>query len=251
MTAREDVYTGKTIAEVLAETTEYAGTTPSIVGRSAYEKFKSFALEATSNSTLSPVVYKELLRAMLVSFGNISYVDGENKLQRVKSIHAAPERTIAKYFQENNIILPVITIQQDSVKDDINKRRYDNILIQRSVWNDDIQRAERVISVADVPVTIQYSMNLWCKYMEDIDQISQSIRGRFNPGVLLKTSISNSIKAFLMSESNKEGASAPDREDRLLRKSFLVEIETYIPSPQFKVTSTGRIEKVVSELWVS
>ena len=198
MTNREEVYTGKTIAEVLSETTEYAGTTPSIVGRSAYEKFKAFALEATSNSTLSPLIYKELLRAMIVSFGNMSYVDGENKLQRVKTIHAAPERTIAKYFQENNIILPVITVQQDSVKDDTTKRRYDNILIQRSV-----------------------------------------------------TSVSNSIKAFLVSESNKGGSSAPDREDRLLRKSFMVDIETYIPSPQFKITSTGRIEKVVSELWVS
>ena len=245
MTNREEVYTGKTIAEVLSETTEYTGTTPSIVGRSSYEKFKAFALEATSNSTLSPLIYKELLRAMIVSFGNMSYVDGENKLQRVKTIHAAPERTIAKYFQENNIILPVITVQQDSVKDDTTKRRYDNILIQRSVWNEDIQRAERVISVADVPITIQYSM------MEDLAQISQAIRGRFNPGVLLKTSVSNSIKAFLVSESNKGGSSAPDREDRLLRKSFMVDIETYIPSPQFKITSTGRIEKVVSELWVS
>jgi hypothetical protein len=94
-------------------------------------------------------------------------------------------------------------------------------------------------------------MNLWCKYMEDLDQISQALRGRFNPGVLLKTSVSNSIKAFLVSESNKGGSSAPDREDRLLRKSFMVDIETYIPSPQFKITSTGRIEKVVSELWVS
>lgn len=248
---RESVYTGKQIVDVLSETTEYSGTSSKDVGRTARAKFRSYLLEATSNSTLSPFVYKDILRALIVSFGNLHFIDGENKLTRVKSVHGNPERTIAKLSQEDNIVLPIITIHQDGVKEDKTKRRFADMIIQRSQWNQDIQRAERVISSADVPVKLMYNVNLWCKYMEDLDQLSQSLRLRFNPSVLLQTPISNAIKAFLVSETSKSSTSAGDREDRVLRKSFALEVEAFIPSPQFKITSTGRIEKIVSDIWIS
>ena len=250
---REYVYTGKEIVDILSETTEYTPTSAKTLtaGRSSTHKFRSYIVEATKNSTLSPFVYKDILRALIVSFGSMHYVDGENKLIRVKSVHGNPERTISKLTQEDTIILPIITVHQDGAKDDIQKRRYDNIIIQKSEWNQDIQRAERIIGVADVPVKLTFNINLWAKYMEDLDQLSQSIRVRFNPSILLKTPISNSIKAFLTVETNKSSVVTGDREDRILRKSYAVEVEAYIPSPKFKVTSTGRIEKVVNELWIS
>lgn len=248
---RESVYTGKQIADVLKDTTEYDGLTTSSVGRSARVKFRSYILDATKNSTLSPFVYKDLLRALIVAFGNIHFIDGENKLTRVTTVHGNPERTIAKLYQEDNIILPLITILQDGAKDDIAKRRYDDLIIQKTVWNDDIQRAERVIGIADVPVKLVFNLNVWCKYMEDIDQIAQALRIKFNPSVLLKTPVSGAIKAFLLSETNKSSTGAGDREDRVLRKSFALSVEAYIPSPKFKITSTGKIEKIVSDLWIS
>ena len=84
-----------------------------------------------------------------------------------------------------------------------------------------------------------------------MDQISQGIRVRFNPSVTIKTPVSAAIKTFLMSETNKGNPNYGDREARVLRKSFALEVEAYIPSPKFKVTSTGRVEKIVSELWIS
>jgi len=248
---RESVYTGNQIPDLLKDTTEYSGTSTSGTGRSSRVKVRSYILEATSNSTLSPFVYKDILRALIVSFGNVHFLDGENKLTRVKSVHGNPERTVAKLSQEDNIILPIITIHQDGARDDATKRRFDDIIIYETVWNQDIQRAERIVGIADVPVKLIFNLNLWCKYMEDIDQISQAIRIRFNPSVLLKTPVSSSIKAFLLSETNKSTVGAGDREDRVLRKTYALEVEAFIPSPKFKITSTGRMEKVVSELWVS
>ena len=248
---REEVYTGRQIVDVLSDTTEYDGTATSGGGRSARVKFRSYLLEATTNSTLSPFVYKDILRSLIVSFGNLHFIDGENKLTRVKTVHGNPERTIAKLSQEDNIVLPIITVHQDGAREDNAKRRFDDIIIQKSEWNQDIQRAERIIGVADVPVRLLFNLNLWCKYMEDIDQIAQALRLRFNPSILLKTPISNAIKAFLVSETNKSTTATGDREDRGLRKSFSVEVEAFIPSPKFKITSTGRMERVVSELWVS
>ena len=248
---RENVYTGKQIVDVINETTEYTGTSTSTGGRSARVKFRSYLLEATKNSTLSPFVYKDILRALLVSFGNIHFINGENKLVRVKAVHGNPERTIAKLTQEDNIVLPIITINQEVTKDDVTKRRFDDVIIHKTEWNQDKQRAERIIGVADVPVKMVFNLNLWCKYMEDIDQIAQSLRLKFNPGVLLKTPVSGGIKTFLVSETNKSSTVTGDREDRILRKSFALEVEAFIPSPKFKITSTGRLEKVVSELWIS
>ena len=251
MTLREDVYTGKTIVDVLNSTVEYIGSPTQDLGRSSSTIWKSYIMEAVSNSTLSPFVYKEVLRSIISSFTKMHYVDANNELIKINAMHSSPERSIAKKFQENNIILPVITVHQLVAKNDENKRRYDNILIQSTFWNEDIQRAERIISTADVPVTITYSVNLWTKYMEDLDQISQNIRMKFNPSLDLRTPFTNTLKVFLSDESNDSVTSSGDREDRLLRKSFSLETEFYIPSPRFKVTSTGRIEKVISEVWVS
>lgn len=235
-----------------ADTTGGEGSPPPIEdARSSNTLWNNFIQEATNNATLSPFVYKEVIRSLISTFGMLHYLDGENKLIRVKATHSAPERAVAKKFQENNMILPIITVHQLTAKSDEGRRRYDNVLIQSTEWNDDIQRAERIISRSDVPVNITYSVNLWTKYMEDMDQISQNIRVKFNPSLKIATPFSDNLKIFLKDESNSSTLVDGDREDRLLRKSFSIEAELYIPSPRFKVTSTGRIEKVVSEIWLS
>ena len=251
MTNREEVYTGKSIPEVLFETRENLGSTASSTGRSSNNLWKRFIREATDNATLSPFVYKEVIRSLIASLGTLHYLDGEDKLIRVTSIHSAPERSVAKKFQENNMILPILTVHQLGAKSDDAKRRYENVLIQTSTWNESIQRAERIISHADVPVNITYSINLWTKYMEDMDQLSQNIRVKFNPSMKLVTPFTDNLKVFLKDESNNSSLVDGDREDRLIRKSFSVDAEFYIPSPKFKITSTGRIEKIVSNIWLS
>ena len=245
------MYLGKTIPEIIEATTTYQGTSTSAVGRSSNVSWRSYILDAINSSTVSPFVYKEVLRSLLVAFGNVHYVTGDDKLTRIKSMHSAGERAVAKKFQENNIILPIITVHQLTAKGDESKRRYDNILIQNSIWDEDTQRARRVIGLADVPVTITFSVNVWTKYMEDLDQISQSIRMRFNPSLDLKTDFTDSLKVFLEDETSNTAIDAGDREMRLIRKSFTVSTELFIPSPRFMVTSTGRMEKIVSNLWVS
>jgi len=251
LTIREEVYTGKSIPDVIFETTENLGATVSSVGRSSNTLWKQFIREATDSATLSPFVYKEVIRSLIASFGTLHYLDGDNQLINITAVHSAPERAVAKKFQENNMILPILTVHQLGARSDENKRRYENVLIQTSNWNESIQRAERVISHADVPVSITYSVNLWTKYMEDMDQLSQNIRVRFNPSMTLVTPFTDNLKVFLKDESNNSTLVEGDREDRLIRKSFSVEAEFYIPSPKFKVTSTGRIEKIVSNIWLS
>lgn len=246
----EFVYEGS-IDGYLVDWYEKSASTTLETGRRPERLYREYIADATKNSTLSDFVYKETLRAVISEFNNIHYVDGDNELKKVKAMHATPERVIGKLNKEFNTILPVITVSLLQSANDDNKRRYDNIVVQNKVWNDDIQRAERIIGLADVPVRCTYSINLWAKYMEDLDQLTQNIRVKFNPSARIQTPFSDNIKCFLVSESSTGSATAADKEDRILRKTFNAELEMYIPSPKFKVTSTGKIEKLVGELWVS
>jgi hypothetical protein len=123
-------------------------------------------------------------------------------------------------------------------------------LIQRTSWNEETQRAERIVSFCDRPVTLQYNLNIWCKYMEDLDQLAQQVRLAFNPSIPLTTEFSKDSQAFLAQEANNYSFALADREDRILQKTFTISVETYIKSPQYKITSTGKIEEVNAEITV-
>tara|TARA_R110001583_G_scaffold18072_2_gene72349 strand:- start:538 stop:1296 length:759 start_codon:yes stop_codon:yes gene_type:complete len=248
---RESVYTGKQILEIAQETVESTSTATSGEGRSSSAIWKKFISTTLKNSTLSPFIYKEVLRSLIATFNNFYYVNGNDELVKIKAIHSAPERAVAKKFQEDNIILPILTVHQVGAASDVEKRRYDDVLIQKSTWDEDTQRAERVICTADVPVILTFSVNLWAKYMEDLDQVSQNVRMKFNPSLKVDTSFTSSLKVFLQDETSDVTIQTGDREDRILRKSFSIQTEFFIPSPRFKVTSTGRIEKIVSNIWLS
>jgi len=72
---------------------------------------------------------------------------------------------------------------------------------------------------------------------------------KFNPSLNLITPFSEVVKSFLTSETDASTAEVGDKEDRLIRKTFTLSVEAYIPSPKFKVTSTGKIEYFNTEAW--
>jgi len=61
--------------------------------------------------------------------------------------------------------------------------------------------------------------------------------------LVIKNPYTNVASAFMESEADESTLDAGDREDRILRKSFTISLEAYIPNPQFLITSTGRIEE--------
>jgi hypothetical protein len=200
--------------------------------------------EIEKKSTLPVNAYKEIVRFLLSRFNGLYYLNHEQEAVEVKCRYGNPERTIAKLNSEDNIVLPLITISQDVIVEAPTRRRNASNLIQSSYWDDEKQKAVRVVSLCDVPVTIQYNINVWAKYMEDLDQLSQKIRLSFNPSITLNTNFSKNSQVFLEAETNNYSFSLADREDRVLRKSFTASVETYIKSPKYLITSTGKIEKL-------
>ena len=214
-----------------------------------YGYLKDKITKMSKNLNVTSKVYKEILRSLLAEL-RLGYVNDDSEYIKLKLHHGRQERAVAKKFQENNIILPYSTIFQSGVASDDPKRRQRNVLMYNSVWNDETQRAERVVSLCDVPIISEYTLSVWSKYVSDIDQISATLRSQFNPDLILETSYSNNIKAFLTEESDISAVEVGDKEDRLIRKSFTINVESYIQSPRFKVTSTGKIVQVNTEIWL-
>jgi len=214
-----------------------------------YNHVRKFMIQANKNQSNTSMVYKETLKTMLILFGKLTYIDSENKIVNVKCLHSNPERTIAKLKQENNIILPIVSISQTISEDDSNRIRYNNLLVQESVWDEEKQRAFRVVSLAPKATNILYSINVWSKFKSDMDQIVEQIRSDFNPGKTIPTKFNKNTKAFLATEEDIGSIEAVEREDRILKKTFSISVETYIPSPKYLITSSGKIESINADIY--
>ena len=81
-------------------------------------------------------IYKELLRSMIFNFSQFSVVNDEEQLTPVKTIHANPERAIAKITQETNLILPIISISQPKTKRDNKRQKYKPLVVSEKYWDE-------------------------------------------------------------------------------------------------------------------
>ena len=205
--------------------------------------------EYSKNLVINSTVYKEVLRSLLSSI-KITFVNAQQENIQVKIHHGRQERIVAKKYQENNLILPYSTIFQSSVATDTTKRKASHILTTESYWDDASRRAQRVFSEPDVPVKLEYTLSLWSKYVSDMDQISSKIRSYFNPHIILETPFSKMIPVYIKEETDQSTTEVLDKEDRLIRKNFIFEIETYIQSPKYLITNTGKITHLNTEIWV-
>lgn len=195
-------------------------------------------------------LYRESLRAMINLFNDIGYYNSEDKFIQVKCIHANAERAIAKITQEDNIILPIISIAQTVSENDTNRQKYESVLVHEKYWDEKKNRAIRIVSLSPRAINIKYQLNLWCKYLADMDQILEQVRLMFNPELIVPTEFSTLAKAHLDTEEIIGGSTARDKEDRVLQKTLNIMLRTYIPSPKFLITSTGKIEEFNSEIQI-
>ena len=178
----------------------------------------------------------------------VNFVDSEGKSQDVNVIFSNPERTIAKLKEDRNLTLPIISVSIDDSDEDTDRRRTVNTLDISTVWDEKTQRANRVISKAPKPINLSFSINIWAKYVEDINQLVENILLLFNPSLDFKTSQSTNTKAFIEQITDISTMKTGDREDRILRKMIVITAEAYLSYPRYLVTSTGEIEKYITDV---
>mgnify|MGYP003647833394 CR=1 FL=1 len=203
---------------------------------------------------ISPVeksdFYREYTKFILEKMKTVNTIDSEGKSVEPTVFFANPERAIAKIKEDRTITLPIITVSIDDVDEDVDRRRTAMNIEIDTVWDADERRAKRVISKAAKPINLSFTINVWAKYREDLNQIIENIMLMFNPSLDFKTKHSTNTKAFIEQITDNSVASAGDREDRILRKMIVVTAEAYLPNPKYLITNTGEIEFLGTDIQI-
>lgn len=205
-------------------------------------------LEMSRNWKGSSDIHKQTLKALIGVFSDLTYIDDENKVVPVKCIYGGPERVVAKINQENNIILPIISIKSNVRGHNQERRKFSPVLHSQTYWSHAHQRAVRVVSLAPKAIDLNYEVNVWSRYVSDLNQLTAQCREIFNPALTLETPLNNQTQVFLDGEANSSQSVLGDGDGRLLARKLSIRVETYIPTPIFMITSTGKIEEIVGEL---
>lgn len=187
-------------------------------------------------------LYRESLRALLNIMGNLYYIDGNGNRVKVNCSHGNPERIVSRLHADNTLVLPLMTLSESATANADDRRRNHNIILSDKVWDDKKRRATRVVYVAPRPVTLTYEINIWAKYKSDLDMIRSGIYSLFSPDMNVSTKFSAHNKAFISSERDIGSSVAQDTQDRVIKKSITISLETYIPSPKFEITNTGEVQ---------
>jgi hypothetical protein len=187
---------------------------------------------------------------MLHLMGDLYYIDGNGNKVKVRCIQGNPERMASRLVADNTLELPLISISEVVTNNSDERRRYSHVMISEKSWDPNTRRATRVVSMAPRPVNITYQISIWTKYKTDMDMIRAAIFTMFNPDLDVRTKFSDYNRAFLLEERDMGSSTSNDGEDRVIQKAVTVQLETYIPSPKFRVTSTGEINANVFEVTV-
>ena len=235
----------KDISNLLVTEEEIALSFKNLKVQPASRKVYNLILEKirADSGHLSRKVFYETLKQLIASFGSVKYVDANSNVVPVKCFHSSPERTIASLYSGNNITLPILTIGEVSTQSRQEEgSRYSPILVHEKFWDPKSQRAKRILSLAPRPITLTYNLNIWTKFKNDLDQIREFVLLMFNPDLEVKTQYSNITKAYIASESDESTLITQDAQDRVLRKTISINVETWVPYPKYLYTSSGKIE---------
>jgi len=212
-------------------------------------KNRIFEYEQNNFRTLE--FYRQTGRRVMEVFSDAQILDPEKGVRSVPVWYANYERAIAKLFQERTLALPVLTISISELEEDETRRRPSTSIEMWTVKDVKRRRYTRIAAIAPKAVNLSFELNIWAKYTEDMNQMTEYIMAKFRPFVRIETEFNEFAPAFLVSISDNSVVEAPDRQDRLLRKKVTLMVETYMPTRQYMIQSNGDIEEFNAEYSIS
>ena len=195
--------------------------------------------------------YRLLVKQMLSSFSDAQIISVEGDVNPVPVWYANYERAIAKIFEDRNLKIPAMTVALSETEEDLARRRPNFDIEFWTIKDVAAGRATRVASLAPKAVNVSFLVNIWTRYVEDMNQIMEYIQQKFHPHLSVDTDFDDNACAFLTGISENSVLDAPDREDRIIRKTVTFSIETYMPSRQYLIQSNGDIEILNYEVTTS
>jgi len=199
--------------------------------------------------------YSQVLRAcdeaMRDLFDDITVTDDNAAVHKIPIVIAAPEKAVAFILQENvrkdpsfvvdRIRLPILSIYQSDMQQDISRHMYNRCINYfrrpdgKPGWTIKENGRERgtVLGKAwGVPININYQLNIWTLYKEDMNQILEQINLKFQPVAYIRLQdVNYETIVKLDSTSNNQEPQPGDKNIRVLKWQFNFTVETYIPQP--------------------
>ena len=207
------------------------------------------ALDATA-SFQKPDFYRAFTRKIKELFGNFQVLKGDDTLRNVEIIYANPERAIAKINEGKTTNLPLLSLQLEGVEVDLQRRRPMEALVEKKYWLSDKQRAIRYMALAPVAANLSFAVNVWGKYVEEVNQLTEQIMLMFRPNLPIEIRPDEAYQSYLTGVDESSNLQVGDKQDRIVKRVVRFSVESYIPSKVFKYTDTGEIVSINYEVYL-
>lgn len=207
-------------------------------------------IDELENSGYATNFTKEYTEKLSQLFDNLTYISSEEKEISVAFIYGSVERAVGKRQEKNTLTLPIVSFSFHSLTESKDRQKYDPLINFETSFDKAKQEYKRVISKVPKPIKLNYKINLYSKFIEDLNQLTEKIEAKFNPSLEVSVSFNKKGKAFITDRQEATSVILGDKQDRVLKRSLVITIETYIPSERFLVTNTKK-SKFKTELYVN
>jgi len=197
-----------------------------------------------------PDFYRSFTRRLKELLGDFQVLKGDDTLRTVDIIYANPERAVAKITEQKTTILPLLSLQFEGVAVDTARQRPLPVLVEKSFWDAQRQRAVRYMALAPLATTLSFGINIWGKYVEEVNQLTEQVMLKFRPNMPVDVREDEIYQAFIQDVSEASDLVVSDQEDRLVKRTVRFEVQSYIPSQVFRFTNTSEIKTMNYELYV-
>lgn len=154
------------------------------------------------------------------------------------------------YEKKDDEMLPMMSSEITSIEYAAERQgnKLRNIVKSRDVSQGTLEKF-----LNPVPYNIGFQLNLWSKYMIDVDQILEQILPYFSPNIFMRINMSQldasfDVKVLLNSTSPDLNSEYQDEDRRIILWSLDFTIQTYLFKP---VSSSGLIEKIITKIYTN
>lgn len=188
--------------------------------------------------------YRKTSRELLNIFSDAQIIGSDNEIQPVTVSYANYERAIAMLFKTRNLTLPQMTLAISDTVEDLERRKPNTDIEFWTIRDKKSMRYTRVAAMSPKAVKVSYQLNLWARYVEDMNQLIEYVMNKFRPHLRVETDFLTNAPAFITAISDNSTLTVPDREDRIIKKTVTFEVETWMPTRKYMIQSNGAIREM-------
>lgn len=188
--------------------------------------------------------YRKTSRELLNIFSDAQIIGSDNEIQPVTVSYANYERAIAMLFKTRNLTLPQMTLAISDTVEDLERRKPNTDIEFWTIRDKKSMRYTRVAAMSPKAVKVSYQLNLWARYVEDMNQLIEYVMNKFRPQLRVGTDFLTNAPAFITAISDNSTLTVPDREDRIIKKTVTFEVETWMPTRKYMIQSNGAIREM-------